>query len=125
MEKHGDIEGSKPKEPIVRNRGPEGLNLKVDDIDGTKVGTKEVRAFNYHTRREYRDTNKIEDIPGTKTGSLRKAPVTNRNTNPLNPTYPLLGAKELGEGVDMYGEKPPMPVKPVTAPVKTRQEMLK
>lgn len=57
-------------------------------------------------------------------GSLKKAPVTNRKTNPLNPHYELLGAKEL-DNYDMYNENVSLNAKPATAPVKTRAEMKK
>lgn len=38
---------------------------------------------------------KIDDIEGACSGSLKKAPVTKRCINPLDPKYEFLGAKEL------------------------------
>ena len=118
----GEIEGSKPNPFSDRKNGPNALNLDVTDIDGTKPGSKGVRAFNHYQRREVRPANKTDDINGTQVGSLKKAPATKRATNPLNPEYPLLGAKEL-DNYDMYNENQPVNTKPVTAPVKTRSEM--
>jgi hypothetical protein len=121
VETIGQIEGSNPKASPKRIRGPNSLNLDVNDIDGTKVGTKGLRAFKTHTRREFRNTNKTDDITGTQVGSLMKGPKTNRIVNPLNPTYQLLGGKELGENYNAYNENVQNIVnKPVTAPVKTR-----
>lgn len=103
------------------------MSLKIDDIDGTKVGTKGLRAFKHYTRREFRDTNKIQDIPGAKVGSLLKAPPTKRVVNPLNPQYPLLGASEIegNENNPYANNERNAPSKPSTAPVKTRGEEFK
>lgn len=126
VEKIGDIEGSKPKEAPVRKRGPNSMILNTEDIEGTKVGTKGLRAFKNYSRREYRNTNKVDDINGTQPGSLLKAPVTNRVVNPLNPIYPLLGAKELDGKFNEYAENVSKNAnKPMTAPVKTRDSELK
>lgn len=58
LENIGDIEGSKPKDPPVRKAGPNDLNLDVQDIDGTKSGSRGLRAFKTHTRRDIRPANK-------------------------------------------------------------------
>lgn len=126
VEKIGDIEGSKPKPPPSRNRGATSMDLHVEDIDGTRPGTKGLRAFKNYTRREFRETNQVGDINGTQVGSLVKAPVTTRVVNPLNPDYQLLGASELGENFNAYNQSVQKPAsKPATAPVKTRNENLK
>lgn len=116
-----EIEGSKPNPLPNRKNGPQSLHLDVGDIDGTKPGSRGLRAFRTHKRREVREINKCNDIPGTKVGSLKKAPSTNRQVNPLNPNYDLLGAKELNN-YNMYDENVPQNAKPVSAPVKTRKE---
>ena len=90
IEEIGDIEGSKPKNVPERVRGPNSMNLAINDIDGTKAGSKGIRAFKYYTRREFRETNKTEDIDGAQVNTLLKAPTSNRVTNPLNPQYSLL-----------------------------------
>ena len=47
-----------------------------------------------------------QDIPGCCVGSLKKGIVTKRCTNPLNPNYQFLGAKELsGEKFGEYSKK--------------------
>lgn len=126
IEEIGNIEGSKPKEERIRKRGPNALNLNVQDIDGTKVGSKGLRAFKNFTRREYRETNKISDIDGAQIGSLLKAPITNRIVNPLNPVYPILGAKELAGNFNPYAENTASNENRCsTAPVKTRKDNLK
>ena len=126
VEEIGNIDGSKPKNAPERKRGPSSMNLDVDDIDGTKPGSKGIKAFKYYTRREFRETNKTGDIAGSQVGTLLKAPITNRLTNPLNPEYQLLGAKELGENYNAYNENiSGNAIKPTTAPVKTREEKSK
>lgn len=99
------------------------MSLSINDIDGTKSGTKGMRAFKNYSRREFRETNKTGDISGAQVGTLLKAPVTNRATNPLNPQYQLLGAKELGENFNEYAENNSAHAnKPTTAPVNTREQ---
>ena len=121
VEEIGNIEGSRPKVPNIRKRGPKEMSLNVNDIDGTQTSSKGLRAFKTHTRREYRQVNRTDDISGTQVGSLLKAPVTNRVVNPLNPVYPLLGARELGENNNEYAQENfRLENKPSTAPVKTR-----
>lgn len=56
---------------------------------------------------------------------MKKAPSTNRQINPLNPDYQLLGAKELGDNFNMYNENVSLNAKPTTAPVRTRSELKK
>ena len=88
------------------------------------MGSRGLRAFKHYSRREFRNTNKIDDIPGTAVGSLVKAPVTNRMVNPLMPVYPLLGATEVGNH-DVYAENISKNAnKPLTAPVKSRAQRL-
>ena len=121
----GEIEGSKAKNIKDRKNGPLSTDLNTDDIYGTKPGTKGVRAFKFHKRHDVRQTNKWDDIQGTQVGTLKKAPSTNRQINPLNPDYQLLGAKELGDNFNMYNENVSLNAKPTTAPVRTRSELKK
>lgn len=105
VEEIGEIEGSKPKPAYIR-RGSASMNLDVSDIDGTNAGSKGLRVFKPNNRREFRETNRIGDIDGTKVGTLLKAPITNRIVDPLNPSYQLLGATELGENYNAYNVSP-------------------
>ncbi len=123
VEEIGQIDGSQPKDPAFRNRGPKCLSLDIHDIDGTKVGTKGLKAFKTDSRRDYREINKVDDIQGAKVGSLLKGPKTNRVVNPLNPQYPLPGAKELEGRSNPYGENVQAAAnKPSTAPVNARRK---
>lgn len=42
-----------------------------------------------------KETNRLNDIDGAHSGSLKKCPQTKRNINPLTPIYQYLGEKEL------------------------------
>jgi len=44
-----------------------------------------------HERKDFRHTNRTDDIEGAKSGSLRKGPATNRISNPLDPDYQIPG----------------------------------
>ena len=87
---YGPIEKSKPQTMYKFMYKPV-FNLKLDDIEGTNIGSKnKINKFNGKNF-EFN----VSDIEGCKTGSLKKGIVTNRCTNPLMPNYQLLGAKEL------------------------------
>ena len=88
--KFGPIEGNKPK---VGNQYmyKVPLNLKVDDIEGTNIGSK-------NKYKKFKGNNycyNINDIVWTQSGTLLKGISTKRNTNPLWPKYKYLGAEEL------------------------------
>ena len=95
--KYGPIEKSKPMTQYPYFYQP-SLNLKLNDIKGTNIGSK--NRINKFTGNNYELTTK--DIPGCYVGSLKKGIVTKRCTNPLNPDYQFLGAKELAGS--KYGE---------------------
>lgn len=99
---HGMIEHSKP-ETIYPYNYPYPYNLKVDDIDGCQVGSKN-RINKFQSQFEYNLNTK--DIPGALAGSLKKGIVTERNTNPINPKYRYIGGVELGNKFenDPYGK---------------------
>ena len=44
-----------------------------------------------HERKEFKQTNRTDDIEGARSGSLRKGPKTNRISNPLDPDYSIPG----------------------------------
>ena len=69
------------------------FNLRIDDILGTNVGSK--NYINKFNGMNYIYIN--QDIKGSTTGSLKKGIVTKRNVNPLRPKYNYLGAIEVKE----------------------------
>ena len=88
--KYGPIEKSKPQTQYPFFYQP-ALNLKLDDIKGTNIGSKnKINKFNGNN---YELTT--HDIKGCNVGSLKKGIVTQRCTNPLMPQYQYPGAKEL------------------------------
>jgi hypothetical protein len=87
--KYGPIEKSKPQTQYPYFYQP-ALNLKLDDIKGTNIGSKnKINKFNGNN---YELTT--HDIKGCNVGSLKKGIVTQRCTNPLYPVYQYLGEKE-------------------------------
>ena len=94
------VDGTKDKfGPIEKNRPLVGskymykvpMNLKVDDIEGTNIGSK-------NKYKKFNGTNScydISDINGAQSGTLLKGIFTKRMTNPLWPKYKYLGAEEL------------------------------
>ena len=88
--KYGPIEKSKPQTQYPFFYQP-ALNLKLDDIKGTNIGSKnKINKFNGNN---YELTT--QDIQGCNVGSLKKGIVTQRCINPLMPNYQFPGAKEL------------------------------
>jgi hypothetical protein len=94
------VDGTKVKfGPIEKNRPLVGskymykvpLNLKLDDIEGSNIGSKN----KYKKFTSNNSCYDISDIVGTQTGSLLKGISTKRRTNPLWPKYKYLGAEEL------------------------------
>ena len=99
--KFGPIEKSKPMTQYPYFYQP-SLNLKLNDIKGSNIGSK--NRINKFTGNNYELTT--QDIPGCCVGSLKRGIVTKRCTNPLNPDYQLLGAKELaGQKLGEYSKK--------------------
>lgn len=73
-------------------------SLRTEDIIGAKSSTKGLGVFaENHERKDMRQINRIDDIEGAQAGSLKKGTTTKRTTNPLDPTYDIPGAKELGQ----------------------------
>ena len=94
------VDGSKVKfGPIEKNRPLVGssymykvpFNLKIDDIEGTNIGSK--NKFKKFQGNNY--CYNINDIPGAQSGTLLKGISTKRMTNPLRPKYKYLGEEEL------------------------------
>ena len=94
------VDGSKVKfGPIEKNKPLIGssfmykipLNLKVDDIEGCYIGSK-------NKYKKFKSNNycyNTQDIMGAQSGTLLKGISTKRMTNPLWPKYKYLGAEEL------------------------------
>lgn len=62
------------------------MNLTTKDILGATAGSKGMGVFAAnHQRKEFKEANKTDDIFGAQPGSLKKAPVTKRSVNPLDP----------------------------------------
>jgi len=99
--KYGPIEKSKPQTHYPFFYQP-ALNLKLDDIKGTNIGSKnKINKFNGNN---YELTT--QDIKGCNVGSLKKGIITQRCTNPLNPIYQYPGAKEIqGSKFGEYSKK--------------------
>ena len=99
--KFGPIERNKPMTQYPYFYQP-SLNLKLNDIKGSNIGSK--NRINKFKGNNYELTT--QDIPGCCVGSLKKGIVTKRCTNPLNPDYQFLGAKELsGSKFGEYSKK--------------------
>ena len=94
------VDGTKVKfGPIEKNKPLVGssfmyrvpFNLKVDDIEGSNIGSK-------NRYKKFKGQNycyNINDIPGAQSGTLLKGISTKRITNPLRPKYKYLGEEEL------------------------------
>ncbi len=85
-----DPKHSKPKKQ--KDFIEDGHLLRTDDIIGANAQTKEfcLRIVPAANRREYRNTNFLADISGSKADSVKAGMQTLRTTNPLNPLYPSL-----------------------------------
>lgn len=90
---YGFIPGSKPAKTGTKMQ-PHRRALDNDDIAGTKANSKNAGPFTWVQRKDVREVNKTDDITGAAPDTLKKAPVTNRSLNPLNPTYQYPGASE-------------------------------
>lgn len=71
--------------------------LKTNDIAGATSSESTVKF----KRTEYRNTNFIGDIEGSKADSVKHTIITNRMTNPLNPVYQSLDPNELLEPITL------------------------
>ena len=88
--KFGPIEKSKPHTGYqYMFKSP--FNLKVDDIEGSNHGSKNI-IKNFTSKNFCYD---ISDIKGAKSGTLLKGIYTRRKTNPLCPKYKYPGNEEL------------------------------
>ena len=89
VETIGEVLGNKPQAlpPARKDENYLKTSLKTEDIHMCSIGTKKLGNFHTRQRREFKQTNITSDIFGSNSGSLKKAPITNRMTHPLNPEY--------------------------------------
>lgn len=94
-ENYGEVIGSTPKRrhPIEVNKHTNFI-LHCEDIEGAAASTKGNPVIINKSRREFRITNKVDDVEGAFSGSLKKGIVTRRHLNPVDPTYLMPGNKE-------------------------------
>ncbi len=107
----GEIDGNKPQGLPNRTKGDVSQSLSTKDIEGAMASTKGLGTFANRDRKHFRETNAVQDIPGSQVGSLKKAPVTQRISNPLNPEYVSPGDVEykgtVRHAMDRVGETCP------------------
>ncbi|CDW75394.1 UNKNOWN [Stylonychia lemnae] len=100
----GEIAGSSPKKQPERLNGGYFSGLEVKDIPGTAVGSKRLGNFHSKERKHFRDTNNIGEIEGAQASTIKRGVSSQRQTNPLNPTYKMPGHSEMGIQ-NPYGNK--------------------
>ena len=90
---YGEIEGSKPVVFSKYHNEKTGCNLKTEDIEGAKPGTKtNLQKFKLKNNRPL--LYSAEDIVGSHPGSKKYGLDTKRCINPLMPEYQFLGRTE-------------------------------
>lgn len=90
---YGAVRGNKstikhPKDPhrVI------SFDLKTEDIEGARASTATEGIRKIETRK---NINRIDDIPGAQTQTLKKGITTNRHVDPLRPQYQLPGHSEM------------------------------
>lgn len=103
----GSVAGSFPNvlPPPRKDLEFVATSLKTKDILGCATATKGIGSFHTRERREFQTTNKTSDIVGCQPDSLKKAPVTLRQTHPLDPDYQFPGRNELTNINDAFGKR--------------------
>ncbi len=87
-----EIKDDKYTKPTPARNYVPGFALETKDIKGADAGSRYASPF---PRREYRNTNFIGDIEGSKADTIRPGITTNRQTHPLQPVYQSLDPGEL------------------------------
>lgn len=80
---------SKPK-PLPRETNTPFFSLSTNDVPGAKAGFKYFPCVKEENRRQFRQTNRVDDIKGAVPDTLKRGLVSKRTTNPLQPNYKLL-----------------------------------
>lgn len=82
--------GTAPRKLFKQSDNP-FFSLHTKDIHGADGGSASVfRRLRVHERTIFRDTNKVSDISGATTGTLRRGLRSKRQTDPLQPNYRFL-----------------------------------
>ena len=108
----GAVAGSTPcvLPPPRQDQNFVKTSLTTTDIHGCAIGTKGLYNFHTRERRDHPKSCVTSDIFGANPGSLKKAPQTLRDTNPLNPNYQMPGRNELTNINDAFGKPRPVPL---------------
>ena len=59
---YGNIEGSSPKKTKERANFQLYSSMRVNDIQGTDVGSKTAGNFHSRSRKDWKNTNSLQDI---------------------------------------------------------------
>ena len=99
----GDDSTSKPTKPRGLVQG--NCMLRTDDVYGARPGECGTHSLSLpmDRRREFRNTNFLDDIPGAHSDTIKHSIVTRRSTNPLDPHY-----QSLDGGVRLKGPNDPL-----------------
>jgi hypothetical protein len=87
-----EIKDDKYTKPRPPRNYVQGFSLDTKDIKGADAGSRYASPFQ---RREFRNTNYVGDIEGSKADTIRPGITTNRQTHPLQPVYQSLDPGEL------------------------------
>lgn len=99
---YGDINGAHPKRlhPLEVHKDT-SFSLKSTDIEGAAPGTKGNKYLMPKNRKDFRVTNKNDDVVGAQPESLKRGMRTNRVVNPADPVYKL--SEDSGIHSKFYG----------------------
>lgn len=89
----GNIPGTRPNTTRRFHSTTHNRHLSSHDIEGATVGSARPK-FVQTGRKNVRNPNNSDDIPGAKAGTLKKGVKTSRITDPLNPKYDIPGNSE-------------------------------
>lgn len=92
---YGFVKGSVSRLLHPDYNKPQSTSLVTNDLEGCAAGAVSDHFLMRQKRTYFRNINEVNDIPGANVGSLRKGLPNKRGTNPLNPTYQLLGNTEI------------------------------
>ena len=103
----GQVPGSLPNvlPPARQDQEFVATSLKTKDILGCATSTKGIGSFHTRPRKDVKQTNITSDIIGCAPDSLKKAPVTIRQTHPLDPDYQMPGRLELSNINHAFGKR--------------------
>ena len=88
----GHVKGSKATKPYYRKNHEDNKANTVKGIEYATTGTKSKGNFKNRERRQVRQTNNVNDIPGSST-LVKSATMKRMPLDPLKPDYQLPGQK--------------------------------